>query len=192
MSQIRIYTTATGNCIAGDRREYSESEAQRVESDFRTGVRFAVDERHGEIRGFIPAYRGTEEGLCALLSVKNDPVDTAVFVKRVRGLFEQIDNWSIRTDTPEGRLLETLTTPVVAKEQPPISVDPIRDSRRLRVGEQSLEAAGQLLRMVRQRLDNNTDRLYVISHIKSPEHLAPNLLLHVSRSYNKTTVLTKE
>lgn len=191
MSELRMYAGTTGNCIAGDRWDYSEREQHRVESDFRAGVRLVIDEERGEIRGFVPAYRGTEEAFYAVLSVENEDVDTAAFVEAVRGLFERVDNWSIRTDTPEGQLLETLAASVEVDEESRVSIDAFSSGRQVRVGVPDLETAGRQLRTIRSRLTDDVHRQYALSHVRSPDHLSPDLLFHVSSSYDRTTTPTE-
>lgn len=189
MSEIRIYAATTGNCIAGDRREYSDAEQNRVESDFRTGVRFVIDERRTEIRGFVPAYRGTQEAFYAVFSSNDSPVTAVEFVEAVRNFFQQVDNWSVRYDTADGRLLEVLSKPC-AKEQSKLPIDRLSKKHQVRVSAPDLETAGSQLQTVRSVRTVETPLQYVLSRSKSHPHLSPDLLFHVSNSYEEMAVLT--
>ena len=188
MSEFRIYAATTGDCIAGDRWEYPDEERARIKSDFSSGVRLVVDEHRGEIRGFVPAYREADEAFYAVLSTDDDRPETDAFADAVWELFERTEGWSIRTDTSEGRLLQTLTRDTDSDEALQIPVESLTGGT-VRVGTPDVEVAGRQLRSVRAALSDDGPRQYAISLSRSASHLSPDLFVHVHGSYQNVTVL---
>lgn len=189
--ELRVYAGTTGDPIAGDRQgDYSAQQA-RVEADFIAGVRLAVDEPRGEIRGFVPADRGSQEAFVAAMSVPDgEPLDTSAFVRAVRDLFEGVDGWRIRTGTPEGCLFEALGSEPADSREPRLPVAPVRGGEQVRAAAPNLTTAADELGAVRASLaDTGIPRKYIISLSRTVEHTDVDLFVHVSGDYEGVQAL---
>lgn len=189
--ELRVYAATTGDAIAGDRHGDYAAERARVEADFIAGVRLAVDEPRGEIRGFVPADRGSQEAFVAAMSVPEDePLETSAFVRAVRDLFEGVEGWRIRTATPEGRLFDALGSAPADGRDPRVPVAPIRDGQQVRAGAPDLTTAARELRAVRSSLaDTGAPRTFIISLSDSVERTDAGLLVHVASDYDGVRTL---
>jgi len=189
--ELRVYAGTTGDPIAGDRQGDYAAERARVEADFIAGVRLAVDEPRGEIRGFVPADRGSQEAFVAAMSVpEGEPLETRAFVRGVRDLFEGVEGWRVRTDTPEGRLFDALGSAPAENPDPRVPVAPIREGQQVRAGAPDLTTAASELRAVRSSLgDTATLRNYIISLSDNTEHTDAGLLVHVSGDFEGVRTL---
>lgn len=191
MSELRIYVGPSGDCIAGDRWGRPDDEQQRIQKDFAAGVRLVISESLGEIRGFVPAYRSSAEAFYAVLTTeKTETLNTAQFVREVQDLFDETDDWYVRADTPEGKLLETLNSSTVTTMSPRIPTDEVATGQSVRIGIRDIETAGEQLRAVRSRLSEQPPKLYVLSLSSGVDHVSPDLFFHVSNRYDDVTVLS--
>lgn len=190
MADLRIYAGTSGDCIAGDRHADYADEKRRVQADFISGVRLALDERRREIRGFVPAHRGSGEAFYAVMSAPEGTLDTGSFVGRIRDLFDRVEGWSIRSGTPEGELLASLGSDPPARTALGVPVAKLRDGHRAHVGVPEFGVATRELAATRAILDTDTiRRLYVISITRILDHLDEDLLLHASRDYEGVELL---
>jgi hypothetical protein len=108
----RLYTPVNGRCIHGYSDTVTDTEADRVVSDFHTEVRLVVD--LGEdptVRGFVPALTDAQQAFVAVADVGTtsgvDPL--TAYHDAVHDAFDQHSGWSIRNDTSDRQLFDALT-----------------------------------------------------------------------------------
>jgi hypothetical protein len=104
----RIYAAASGECLVRDSAAVDEAERSRIEHDFYAGVRLVVDPDHEEVRVFIPAKRRSDEAFFAVVDIGDTAAPLETFRTVVEAEFSERPGWSIRDDTPEGRLFQGL------------------------------------------------------------------------------------
>jgi len=191
MTDLRIYAGTSGDCIAGDRYTDYTDEKRRVQADFLSGIRFTLDERHREIRGFVPADRGSSEAFYAALSVPDgESIDPATFAERVRELFDRVEGWSIRTETPEGQLFDALEADTSVRTAFEAPVKKLGGGSQIHVGVPDLKTAGKQLQALWTERDSGlTDYLFVISISQDLDHLKADLILHASVEYDAVETL---
>ncbi len=189
--ELRVYAATTGDAIAGDRYGDYEGEQRRVEADFTAGVRLVVDESRGEIRGFVPADRGSQEAFVAVMSVPGEgSLSPSTYAEAVTDLFDGIGGWTVRTETPEGRLLETLRSAPAGGTEPRLPVAPVEAGEQVQAGAPDFVTAASELRAARASLhDTPGHRVYVVSLSLPVEHVAADLAVHVSGDYGGVRIL---
>lgn len=189
--ELRVYAATTGDAIAGDRHGDYEGEQRRVEADFTAGVRLVIDEPRGEIRGFVPADRGSQEAFVAVMSVPGEePLSPSIYAEAVTELFDEIDGWKIRTETPEGRLLGGLRAAPANSADPRLPVAPVAEGERIHAGVPDFATAAGELHAVRSSLhDTSSPRVYVVSLSLPVEHVETDLVVHVSGDHGGVRIL---
>lgn len=121
-TNLRIYSATTGECLIRDSSSVDEAERERVHWDFVNGVRLTIDPPNGVVRGFVPAARTAPEAFYAVVSMNQSDIGNAecpiqTFATTVASVFDSREHWSLRVDTPEGRVLTTAVSPATGQER---------------------------------------------------------------------------
>lgn len=108
--KFRIFAAASGECLVRNTESVCDEQRQRVQRDFRSGIRFTFDSENQEIRIFIPARRQSAEAFYAVGSIQNELENPSLsaFHSVIEDEFESRSHWSIREEAPEARLLRAL------------------------------------------------------------------------------------
>lgn len=181
MVEWRVYAATTGRCLAGERNVDYKNEQHRIEQDFASGIRFVVDNVRNEIRGFVPVDRGSREAFFFItVFSESEPVSISQHLSIMAECFEQRDRWQIRTNTPEGRLVEWLQDATNGKLEVERSY-PVDDNTYVKIPDYRT-AAFQLVEFCSQSLSTESvdDRIAAISLSKSINHMDYDILFHVA------------
>jgi len=128
MRTKRIYAAASGQCLDRNTADVDESERSRMEADFHSGVRFAIDAANDEVRGFVPAARTSHEAFFAVVGL-DPPTDSPVrlFYRTVRDIFNEYEGWAIRYGAPEGPPFRSVAAEDTGVEAGPGQIDGRRE-----------------------------------------------------------------